>query len=55
MIHTRNELKEYLMQDKKQLGINRRFPRFFSDEVWKYEIILRKYEFWLNKNGGGTD
>ncbi len=53
MIHTKADLKEYMLQDKVQLGINRRFPKPFSDRIWRYEIVLRKYEYWLNKKGGG--
>lgn len=51
MITNKKELKEYLREDKKQLGIKRAFPRPFTDEIWKFEIILRKYEYWLNRNG----
>ena len=53
MINTKSDLKEYLFQDKVQLGINRRFPKPFSDRIWRYEIVLRKYEYWLNKKNGG--
>ena len=53
MISSRKDLKEYLLADKKQLGITRRFPRPFTDEIWKYEITLRKYEYWMNRGGGG--
>lgn len=52
MISSRKDLKEYLFADKKQLGITRRFPRPFTDEIWKYEITLRKYEYWMNRGGG---
>lgn len=51
MIRTRQDLKEYLAQDKQQLGIHRSFPRPFTDEIWKYEIMLRKYEYWYNQSG----
>lgn len=51
MIKDKKDLKEYLEADKKQLGIKRKYPRLFTDEIWKYEIILRKYEYWLNKSG----
>lgn len=47
MIATKQDLREYLAQDKRQLGITRRRPRPFTDEIWKYEIALRKYEYWL--------
>ena len=48
MILTKADLKEYLEQDKRQLGITRKHPRPFLDSIWKYEIELRKYEYWLN-------
>ncbi len=51
MIKTKADLKEYLEADKKQLGITRSRPRPFTDEIWKYEITLRKYEYWLNQSG----
>ena len=51
MISSRKDLKEYLLADKKQLGIIRKFPRPFTDEIWKYEITLRKYEYWMNRGG----
>ena len=50
MINSKAALKEYMEADKRQLGITRKYPRPFSDEIWKYEIILRKYEYWYNKN-----
>ena len=49
MIKTKKDLREYLNADKKQLGIARPFPRPFTDEIWKFEITLRKYEYWLNQ------
>lgn len=49
IIRTREDLEEYLKCDKKQLGITRKFPRPFTDEIWKYEITLRKYEYWINQ------
>ena len=48
MIRNKKDLKQYLKQDKQQLGIIRKYPRPFTDEIWKYEIALRKYEYWLN-------
>lgn len=50
MITSKNELKEYLNTDKIQLGIKRKRPRLFSDEIWKYEIYLRKYEYWIYRS-----
>lgn len=52
MILSKKDLREYLEQDKQQLGITRRYPRPFLDDIWKYEIQLRKYEYWLNCGKG---
>ncbi|MSA01737.1 serine acetyltransferase [Lactonifactor sp. BIOML-A3] len=50
MIGTKEELLEYLAADKKAL--NRRSKRpAFNDVIWKYEILLRKCEYYGNKNG----
>lgn len=49
MIATRQDLQEYLRADKQQLGITRKIPRPFTDEIWKYEITLRKYEYYYNR------
>mgnify|MGYP002521646001 CR=1 FL=1 len=49
MILSKTDLKEYLLADRKQLGITRKHPRPFTDEIWKYEITLRKYEYWSNQ------
>lgn len=48
MIKTKKDLKEYMEADRKQLGVNRKYPRPFTDEIWRYEIYLRKYEYYLN-------
>lgn len=41
MIKTKKDLKEYMEADRKQLGVNRKYPRPFTDEIWRYEIYLR--------------
>ena len=51
MIKNKADLIEYLACDKKQLGIERKSPRFFADEIWKYEIVLRKMEYYHNTSG----
>lgn len=30
-------------------GGKRKFPRFFGDEEWKFIVVLRKHEYYLNK------
>jgi serine O-acetyltransferase len=38
-----------LEADRLSRGEQRRRPRVFGDDIWKYQIILRKYEFWLTQ------
>lgn len=54
MICNKNDLKYYLQQDHKALGIydDQRYPRPFYDEVWKFEIALRKAEYAVNCRQG---
>ena len=47
MINDRKSLQEYLEADKKALGRDRNKPAF-SDYIWKYEILLRKCEYYSN-------
>lgn len=50
MIKTKNDLIYYLSEDKRSLGKNGEpRPKFFSDEVWKFQIALRKLEYYSNK------
>lgn len=48
MITDKDTLKYYLKKDKQALNIKRKYPRIFGDEIWKYEILLRKEEYYLN-------
>lgn len=47
MIMTRKDLKEYLEADKVALKRQKRIPSFY-DLIWKYEIALRKSEYYEN-------
>lgn len=51
MIETRDDLKEYLIKDKKALGRNTKRPKL-CDYIWKYEILLRKCEYYNNTKRG---
>ena len=51
MIRTKEELKEYLLADKIALKKEKNRPSFFGDEIWKFEICLRKYEYYMNRGG----
>lgn len=48
MIFTKHDLHHYLTQDKKALAITRRRPKWFGDDIWKYQRYLRKYEYYSN-------
>lgn len=48
MIKDKQTLQLYLDADKFALGINRQFPRPFTDSIWRYERTLRYYEYHKN-------
>ena len=48
MIQSKADLKRYLEQDRIALYKNRKKPRIAGDEIWQYEILLRKTEYYLN-------
>ncbi len=50
MIIDKDTLSFYLDADKFALGYSIRKPRLFKDTIWRYEILLRKYEYCLNTN-----
>jgi serine O-acetyltransferase len=45
------DLKRMLESDRLSRGEGRSRPRWFGDDIWKYQITLRKYEFWLSQPG----
>ena len=52
MIRTKKELLHYMEQDRLALRqVQRKHPRFFGDEIWKYTIALRKWEYYSGKGG----
>lgn len=53
MIDSKESLKRHLEQDKLALGRNRdKRPRVYGDEIWKFEILLRKVEYDINCRHG---
>lgn len=54
MIQNKYDLKHYLEQDKCALMLyeNQKRPRPFYDEVWKFQIALRKAEYAVNCKKG---
>lgn len=51
MIENKNDLKSFLEADKKQLKRKGKKPKF-NDRIWKYEILLRKCEYYTNCKKG---
>ncbi len=53
MIDSKETYRRYLKQDQVALGRKRdRRPRLFGDEIWKFEILLRKVEYDINCRKG---
>lgn len=53
MIDSKEALKQYLEQDKLALGRKQdKKPRLYGDEIWKFEILLRKVEYYINCGSG---
>ena len=50
MIRTKIDLLEFLEADKKALGRKGKKPKM-NDVIWKYEILLRKCEYYGNSRG----
>lgn len=48
MIKTKSDLKFYLEADRIALGKNYLKPKFFTDYIWRFQIVLRKYEYYNN-------
>ena len=55
MIDNRDTYQQYIRQDQRALGRQQDArPRFFGDEIWKFEILLRKVEFDINCRHGAA-
>ncbi len=52
MINSKEELNFFLAADKFILGKKGK-PRQFGDEIWKFQIVLRKCEYYKNEKGVG--
>ena len=48
MIKSKADLKYYLEQDRIALYKTSKRPRIAGDEIWRYEILLRKTEYFIN-------
>jgi serine O-acetyltransferase len=45
------DLRRMLEADRLSRGERRKRPRLMGDDIWKYQIILRRYEYWLSRRG----
>lgn len=52
MITSKKDLKYYLNEDKKALRCSTKRPRIGQDEIWRYQIMLRKTEYYENCGKG---
>ncbi|MFR0537497.1 serine O-acetyltransferase [Limosilactobacillus reuteri subsp. suis] len=55
MIDTKAKLRFFLKMDRIALGNDKRHIKILGDEIWKYQIILRKYEYLKNKRKNPLD
>lgn len=54
-IQSKNDLKRFIEADLRSLGINRvskkiKLKSVFVPQIWKYEVLLRKLEYYVNNN-----
>lgn len=52
MIGSKADLHYFLEADRLSLGVRRARPRMIGDDIWKYQIALRRYEYALNCRRG---
>lgn len=52
MIQSKEDYLYYLERDKNSLCIQRGRPRFWTDEIWRFQILLRKREYLTNCKHG---
>lgn len=48
MIQSRKDYLYYLERDRLAIAPKRRRPQLFADEVWKFQRMLRKLEYYTN-------
>lgn len=48
MIKSKEDFKRYLKQDKIALGKQYNRPKIIGDEIWRFQILLRKAEYYKN-------
>ena len=53
MIESKEDYRFYLEADRVALAIDRKRPALFQDEIWKFQRLLRRIEFFRNCNTSG--
>ena len=48
MIETKEDYKDYLNRDRIALGKEKKYPSIIGDEIWKFERLMRKAEYYKN-------
>ncbi|ELA59274.1 TPA: serine acetyltransferase [Enterococcus faecium] len=48
MIKSKEDYRLYLEADKRALGKNYSSPKFVGDEIWKFQRLMRKTEYYKN-------
>ncbi len=51
MIQSYDDYKYYLEADRLSLGVKRVRPPLFGGDIWKFQRLLRKLEYYLNCKG----
>lgn len=52
MINSKKDYIEYLEKDRIALGKKYKKPRIIGDEIWRFQILLRKCEYYNNCKKG---
>lgn len=53
MITSKKQLLEFIQADALASGRSCVKPKLFGDEIWKFQLTLRKFEYYSNKKGSG--
>ena len=51
MITSKENFFYFLDEDRKSLGVSKRYPSLYGDEIWKFQCYLRLVEYLQGKSG----
>ena len=49
MIRSKEEIKYYIKQDSRMLDRPAKRPRYIHDDMWIYQILMRKCEYYTHR------